>query len=162
MKKIYDNYFIDIDGNVYNKHNKILKPVDNGKGYLRVNLTLLDGTIICKAIHRLIAEAYIENPDNLPEVNHKDCNRKNNSIDNLEWCTHAYNIEYSYECSNRSAKGTSNANCKTNEDTVHSICEHLQSGLKPSKIRDLGFDYALIRTIKAKRNWKEISRNYNF
>ena len=56
----------------------------------------------------------------------------------------------------------SNANCKTNEDTVRSICEHLQSGLKPSKIRDLGFDYALIRTIKAKRNWKEISRNYNF
>ena len=60
MKKIYDNYHIDLNGNVYNKHNKILKPVDNGKGYLRVNLTLLDGTIICKAIHRLIAEAYIE------------------------------------------------------------------------------------------------------
>lgn len=162
MKKIYENYYIDLNGNVYNKHNKILKPVDNGKGYLRVNLTLSDGTVICKAIHRLLAEAYIDNPNNLPEVNHIDCIRQNNLISNLEWCTHAYNIKYSYECDNRTASGESNANCKTNEDIVRLICEHLQSGLKPSKIRDLGFDYALIRTIKAKRNWKQISCDYNF
>lgn len=48
-----------------------------------------------KSVHRLVAEAFIPNPDNLPEVNHKDENGLNNSVDNLEWCSHQYNIEYS-------------------------------------------------------------------
>ena len=47
------------------------------------------------SIHRLVAEAFIPNPNNLPEVNHKDENPFNNSVGNLEWCTHQYNIEYS-------------------------------------------------------------------
>lgn len=63
--------------------------------YLRVNL--------CKnnihqifSIHRLVAEAFIPNPNNLPEVNHKDENVQNNRVDNLEWCNHLYNCEYSF------------------------------------------------------------------
>ena len=42
----------------------------------------------CIGIHKLVAKAFILNPDNLPEVNHKDFDRKNNRVDNLEWCTH--------------------------------------------------------------------------
>lgn len=161
MKKIYENYFISEDGKVLNKFNKELKPVDNGKGYLRVNLTTSDG-IICKSIHRLIAEAFIPNPNNLPEVNHLDCDRTNNSISNLEWCTHGYNIKYSYDCSNRSATGSSNANCKTDEKTVTEICKLLDQGYKASKIRDEGYPYSLVRSIKSRRTWKHISKDYNF
>ncbi len=51
----------------------------------------------CIAIHKLVAKHFIPNPNNLPEVNHKDCNRKNNCIDNLEWCTHQENVKYSWE-----------------------------------------------------------------
>lgn len=47
------------------------------------------------SIHRLVAEAYLDNPDNLPCVNHKDENRSNNSVNNLEWCTLEYNTKYS-------------------------------------------------------------------
>ena len=47
------------------------------------------------AIHRLVAQHFIPNPDNLPEVNHIDTNRKNNRVDNLEWCTHKDNVRYS-------------------------------------------------------------------
>lgn len=47
------------------------------------------------AVHRLIALAFVPNPDNLPEVNHKDCNRENFAIENLEWTTHADNVKYS-------------------------------------------------------------------
>lgn len=45
-------------------------------------------------VHRLVAKAFIPNPDNLPEVNHKDENPQNNHVDNLEWCTREYNFSY--------------------------------------------------------------------
>lgn len=67
---------------------KILKP-SNNKGYLRVQL---EGNP--HYIHRLVAEAFIPNPKNLPEVNHKDENKQNNCVDNLEWCSKEYNANY--------------------------------------------------------------------
>lgn len=78
---------------------RILKPYDDGNGYLRVELQSKPFKL-----HRLVAQAFIPNPDNLPFVNHKDENPKNNrvflnddgSVDesNLEWCDNKYNINY--------------------------------------------------------------------
>ena len=80
----------------YNKtgKEKILKGVDNGRGYLILNLYRGGKGKTCR-INRLVAQAFLENPDNLPEVNHKDEIRTNNRVDNLEWCTTQYNVEYS-------------------------------------------------------------------
>lgn len=161
MKEIYKGYFITKDGRVFNKHNKQLSPVDNGKGYLILNINI-DGKRKCKALHRLLAEAFIPNPDNLPEVNHIDANRTNNSLDNLEWVTHGQNIRHSYKMQNRSAVGVNNANVTITEDTVKEICELLQKGFKSSKIRDLGYPYNIVRQIKSKAIWIHISSNYNF
>ena len=62
-------------------------------GYMRVILARA-GKHKCRQVHRLVAEAFILNPDNLPEVNHKDENPTNNCADNLEWCSKIYNLEY--------------------------------------------------------------------
>ena len=73
---------------------KILDGYDYGHGYLYVELCKDGKSKFCR-INRLVAQAFLENPNNLPEVNHKDENRQNNRVDNLEWCTRQYNIEYS-------------------------------------------------------------------
>lgn len=76
---------------------RIMKPSKCTKGYLQLDLRL-DGrkseNRVHLAIHRLVAEAFIPNPENLPQVNHKDENKENNRVDNLEWCTNEYNARY--------------------------------------------------------------------
>jgi hypothetical protein len=76
--------------NIKYKNDYILKPMDNGKGYLRVKLTN-NGISKRVMLHRIIAEAFIPNIYNKKVVNHINCNLKDNSINNLEWCTQSEN-----------------------------------------------------------------------
>lgn len=86
----HPNYTVSEDGTIFSaKVNRTLTPSDNGAGYLRVNL---DGKYYY--VHRLVAEAFVDNPNNYSEVNHKDENKKNNHYLNLEWCTSEYNNNY--------------------------------------------------------------------
>lgn len=96
----YKNYLVSNYGRVLSKGDKnnrykrnndlILTPADNGHGYLFVNI---EGKLLY--VHRLVAEAFIPNPNNLPEINHKNENKNDNSVDNLEWCDGKYNVAYS-------------------------------------------------------------------
>ena len=72
---------------------KILSHCEDDKGYIRVLLSVAGKHKSCQ-IHRLVAQAFIPNPSNLPEVNHKDEKTSNNCVDNLEWCTKIYNLYY--------------------------------------------------------------------
>ena len=72
---------------------RVLKQRDTNNGYLQVHFKV-DGKDVHKYVHRLVAQAFILNPNNFPEVNHLDCNRKNNNVSNLEWCSNAYNNWY--------------------------------------------------------------------
>ena len=72
---------------------KALKQWDSGIGYMQVHIQI-DGKQPKKLVHRLVAQTFISNPDSLPEVNHKDCDRANNNVDNLEFCTRSYNMKY--------------------------------------------------------------------
>jgi hypothetical protein len=65
----------------------------NAKGYIRITLRKNNKNVYA-SLHRLVAEAFIPNPNNLPQVNHKDEDKTNNCVDNLEWCTTSYNINY--------------------------------------------------------------------
>jgi hypothetical protein len=91
------DYLITEEGDVYStKYGKLKKRklgVDY-KGYKIINLCN-DGKKKRYRVNRLVAETYLPNPDNLPEVNHKDEVKSNNNVANLEWCTTPYNIRYS-------------------------------------------------------------------
>ena len=75
------------------KSGKFLKPCKADGGYLNVCLSK-DGKRKTFLLHRLVAEAYLRNPDNLPQINHKDENKENNCWWNLEWCESEYNNNY--------------------------------------------------------------------
>ena len=77
----------------YRKKVIIMSPGIAGEGYLSINL-YKKGQAKKQYVHRLVAEAFIENPHNYPEINHKDEIRTNNAVDNLEWCTSKYNKNY--------------------------------------------------------------------
>lgn len=89
----FEGYQVSNEGRVKNSKGKILKPQKNSCGYLRVQLWE-DGKQVMKFIHRLVAEAFIPNPQNLLEVNHKDENPSRNEVSNLEWCDKKYNVNY--------------------------------------------------------------------
>uniref|UniRef100_A0AAU8B862 Endonuclease n=1 Tax=Dulem virus 42 TaxID=3145760 RepID=A0AAU8B862_9CAUD len=108
-----DKYLIYSDGRVYSfKSNKFLKPRMTMDGYERVAL-YDNGKSYEYRVHRLVAEAFLENPDNLSQINHKDFNRRNNILENLEWCTNEENVKHSID-NNRLGFG----NQKTIRDTV--------------------------------------------
>lgn len=91
--KDYDGYYVTEDGRVWSdKSKKFLKVRDNGTGYLYVGLK--KDVQYNRYIHRLVAETFIPNPNNLPCVNHKDEDKTNNKVENLEWCSYEYNNNY--------------------------------------------------------------------
>lgn len=92
----YPNYQVSSMGRVkslkYGKE-KMLKGTKNSKGYFQVILCK-DGKLKHYYIHRLVAYAFINNPNNLPQVNHKDEDKTNNMVENLEYCDRIYNLNY--------------------------------------------------------------------
>ena len=91
-QKIIDGgYIVYSDGKIFSPHGRQLSKNTKQSGYIRV---YINGKP--RLLHRLIAEAFIPNPDNKPEVNHIDGNKHNNDISNLEWCTHHENMSHAW------------------------------------------------------------------
>ena len=94
---IFNHYYVNQQGNVFNSKNKFreLKSYPNkNTGYMQVVVRNCNKKPKCLYVHRLVAEAYLPNPLNLPEVNHKDMDRSNNSVSNLEWVTTKQNKQH--------------------------------------------------------------------
>mgnify|MGYP001625076177 CR=1 FL=1 len=94
--KEYSNYEVNQLGEIrHKKRQKILKPRSNNGGYQYVNFKI-NGKNTNFAVHRIVANAFIPNPNGYTEVNHKDYNKKNNCVDNLEWVSSSQNKQHSY------------------------------------------------------------------
>ena len=91
-------------------------------GYMKITLCK-NGKTKSHLLHRLVAEAFIPNPDNLPDVNHKDENPSNNHLDNLEWCTREYNINYGSRNKKLAKKISKKVKCITTGEIFNCIKE---------------------------------------
>lgn len=92
----YPKYGVSRDGRIVNSRNHEKALQNSRDGYIVVNL-YCNGKESKKRVHRLVAETYIPNPDNKPDVNHKDGNKHNNSVSNLEWTTKSENMIHAYQ-----------------------------------------------------------------
>lgn len=102
--KGFEDYLIGEAGEVFSvRKGRLLKPCLNENGYLYISFWKHNRQQ-SRTVHRLVAEAYIPNPDNKPIVNHLDANRSNPHKDNLEWRTQSENVKHAYNLGNMSAK----------------------------------------------------------
>ena len=105
----YNNIYVSSFGVVYSIFAlvngccyKIKKQQKQNSGYLIVKFPITPGRCGQSTVHRLVAKAFIPNPDNKPNVNHKDGDRLNNHVDNLEWCTQKENVNHAINTLNKS------------------------------------------------------------
>ena len=163
------DYKINERGDVFSPYRgwHTLKPYKIKKGYYRVHLMTSNGGKFFM-IHRLVLEAFAPIENSLDkQVNHKDGDKSNNFLTNLEWCTQTENMEHSVRIGLRDnmPKGE-NASCNIlTEDQVLQICEELQDPNRESYFK-IGNRYGVskhaIYDIKRKKSWSWLTKEYNF
>ena len=144
-----ERLLISNKGDIKNKkNNKLIKQFVSAKGYNTVTVSLghADDKINLK-VHRAVAETFIPNPYKLPMINHKDGNKLNNSVDNLEWCTNKENIQHAI------TNGLLNPYVNKRIKAVMSI----EDGKEYFSVGEAGRHYAS-RSVSAETARKNISR----
>lgn len=148
------NYFITPEGDVVNKRgNKICKWVVN-TGYYQVKLSR-GGKSYFRYVHRLVAENLLPNPEQLPQVNHKDSDKLNNCLDNLGWVTNKSNTQHGYD------EGCYKFKCRRyGVFATHKITGEIQEF---ESVRSLSEGLGLNRkTVSAILNGTKVSNNYEY
>ena len=139
-------------GNVRSlKRNKILKPECLKKGYLRVKLF---GVVIKRfQVHRLVAESFISNPENKPQVNHINGIKTDNRVENLEWCNNSENQKHAFKIGlSKIRRGVNAPNRKLTEKDVMFIRKHTElNGYKLAQMFNI--DNSTIYLIRKNKIW---------
>ena len=147
-----------------NSYAKIFFPSKNCNGYFLATLTK-DGKSKKLLAHRLVAKAFIPNPSEYDCINHIDCNRMNNKVENLEWCTRAMNNAHSKEMGRLGGGGqigSKHKSAKLNEYEVLKIKQLIAMSKRPVElIKEISNQYNVsettIRDIRSGRRWKHVS-----
>jgi hypothetical protein len=151
-------YQISSFGRVRNiQKGNFLNPSPNYKGYLRVNLWK-NGGYKTKVVHRLVCKAFLDNPDNKPQVNHIDGDKTNNKLQNLEWVTNDENKKHAVKLGlTARMPGTKNGRCKITEDTAKGIIRDLKSGMRNIDIvNKYKVTKDTVSNIKRKKAWNHL------
>jgi len=153
MRRIdgFENYSVTSCGKVYSHNaNRFLALHDNGHGYLMINLWK-DGVRKNMSVHRLVASAYIPRNISCSEVNHIDGNKKNNNVDNLEWCTHEHNMIHAVK-KGLSSRGVKRKNNNSGYVGVHKLKNgKFQAHIKVNgKSKTIGYYNDAIEAAKAR------------
>lgn len=167
QEEIWKNYVYNYDvsnlGRIRNnKTNYILSQSLAGKGYLGVTVSLGErGKIQRIRTHRAVAELFIPNPNNLPQINHIDGNKTNNKVENLEWCTNQENTIHAIQTGLKDysfMKGEKNLSAKLTKEDVEYIRKNYISGSRTFGARALGRKFGVhhetIRQIINNETWK--------
>ena len=152
-----EKYEVSDEGHVRNKKTgRVLKEFIGKDGYLR---TQFEGKT--RTVHRVVASAFIARPDGKLFVNHKDGNKQNNAVANLEWCTRCENIRHAFEhglIPNR--KGTKNGRCKLTYEEVSFILENYIPGNKEYGAKALAKEFGVapqtISAVASGQNWRRL------
>ncbi len=148
-KLTLNDYLVTKEGVIINKtNNRVLRPGVNSKGYLRVSI---GG--VRMFVHRLVAEQYVPNPENKPQVNHKDGNKLNNHYTNLEWVTNQENRDHTVR-SNLQISGSKCPWAKLTEDDVLFIRKSSLSNTQLAKMFNV--QRGTIQNIKQYKRWKQL------
>ena len=148
-----------LDNSGHKRKSKILGLVADRDGYIKVHLCL-QGKARYHFVHRIVATAFIDNPERLPQINHKDENKANNKVENLEWCTAKYNINYGKRniLVSESLYGEKAHSSKITQKDVDKIRKQYESRSKENNMKKLAKQYGISesqvwRIINNKR-WK--------
>ena len=145
------------NGNSTNSTTKTLRVLSIGvtpNGYTKVKLSK-DGKKYWSSVHRLVAKAFIPNPDNKPQVNHKDCNKLNNDISNLEWVTGRENIDHSIKNGRQIAKKGKDSTCSKSVKQISKdgILLKVWGSINEVK-RELGYNsFGIIKCCKKQKKY---------
>lgn len=161
------NYDVSTEGRVRNhKNRKILALGKKKNGYYIANIRIHKSKQKNFYIHRLVAVAFIENPDpeNFKEVNHIDGDKSNNCDENLEWVSSSYNQKHAFKIGlKKPMSGEKNPNSEHSDDEIRKICEMIESGMTNKEIhKKTGVKKSVINSIRNRRRWVHISNGFNF
>lgn len=152
-----DRYIEGKDGKTKKFPGKILSLVKQNAGYVTVGLSK-DSVVTSFLVHRLVAAAFIDNPENLPEVNHKDGVKHNNNLSNLEWMSRVRNIRHAMGMGLIQGLGEQNPSAKLSEVDVIEIKKLLRLNLSKKEIAKVfGVKSATISDIDMKRSWVHVT-----
>ncbi len=150
-------YFVSNKGRIKNKKG-IRKFQEDKYGYFRLSFRNKKNRITKQFfVHRIVGLCFIDNPQNKPMINHKDLDKKNNYVENLEWCNNSENIKHAYKNGVLCQSGSKNNASVLNEKQVIEIY-NLKGKMEHLKIAEIyGVARTTVTQIMCKINWKHIT-----